>query len=132
MENQPSKRPFEKKKPITFPLHGSLNDHKPKDKKTCYKCKGPWSENHKCKGVQINLVEGDGDKPSSDSESEPPSDDDLTFNSEGEVLMISHDEPEILTTSMSKTDEVWSQADIQDSEYMFDPTLSTGVYCPAQ
>ena len=103
-----------------------------KDKKPCYKCKGPWSENHKCKGVQINLVEGDGDKPPSDSESEPPSDDDLTFNSEGEVLMISLDEPEILTTSMSKTDEVWSQADIQDAEYMFDPTLSTGVYCPAQ
>ena len=46
--------------------------------------------------------------------------------------MISLDDPEILTTSMSKTDEVWPQADIQDAEYMFDPTISTGVYCSTQ
>ena len=106
VENQPSKRPFEKKKPVTVPLHRSSNDHKPKEKRTCYKCKAPWSENHKCKEVQINLVEEEEDKSSSESESLPPSDGDLAFNSDGEFLMLTLDEPEILTTNVFKSDEV--------------------------
>ena len=78
------------------------------------------------------MVEEEEDKSSSESESLPPIDGDLAFNSDGEVLMLTLDEPEILTTNVFKSDEVRYQADIQDSEYMLDPTLSSEVYCPAQ
>ena len=78
------------------------------------------------------MVEEEEDKSSSESESLPPSDGDLAFNSDGQVLMLTLDEPEILTTNVFKNDEVRYQADIQDAEYMLDPTLSSEVYCPAQ
>ena len=51
------RRTFEKRKPLSVPLHGSSNDLKPKEGRTCYKCKAPWIEGHRCKPMKINLVE---------------------------------------------------------------------------
>lgn len=63
-DHQASRRISENEEPVTVPWYGIYNDQQPKEKRLCYKCKGPWSGNHKCKGVQINLVEEEEDDKS--------------------------------------------------------------------
>lgn len=65
---------------MPVPLHGVSNDTQPKEGKTCYNCKVPWSEGHTCKPMKFNLVEDE--EIVEDNSSEIPSDAEIVKNSD--------------------------------------------------
>ena len=125
-----NKRILERKKPVTVPLHGSSHDLKPKDKRTCYKCKAPWTEGHRCRATKINLVEDDKEE-SEDESNISIGEEDLAYNSQSDINMLEvnnsrKDNTEVLVNLVSHQDNTQDAVKIEASE------LPPQSFCPAR
>lgn len=99
----------------------------PKEGKTCYKFKAPWTEFQRCKPIKINLFE---EEDLEESSSEQLSDDELAENSENELHVISVDyEAEEVGPSI---DLVSSQDNTMNAEVMEDPETPPQKFFPTK